>query len=482
MNWSLIAAFSLFFFIVGCAPTRHDPFANLGDAKPRVLGPLRALTVAKVYSENTKTVPLYTSAAKVMTFGTVNTTLIPGIERFLAENFKSVIKAEKLEQAEASGADVIVVIDVYGAAKRYGYGIPDVHWDAKVIFMKPDREEIATVHGESHKRSVVGGIIGMGGLLPTQMASAAVVNHAAEKETLDHLLAEFEATARGKLARFAEARSVQGVPAPALAKIIVSDVDKPNYTIEPDPRKFALVMGVEKYKSLPQAQYAERDAAAVYAHLMALGYPEKNIKYLAALDATRSGLQKNLETWLVRVVKADSEVFFYFSGHGAPDPETGKAYLVPWDGDPQYLNETAYPVQKLYESLAGLKAQNVIVALDSCFSGAGGRSVLPKGVRPLVNKVDIGAPLGEGSHAMVALTASGGNQISGTLDEQGHGAFTYFLLKGLNGAAQGQDGRVTVGSLYQFLKPAVEEAAARDNRNQSPQFLRGAGLADPPLR
>jgi len=466
-----------------CAPTRQETLANLGEVKPQSLGPLKALVVVEIYSENTKTIGRYASAGKAMTFGTANTTLIPGMHRLLEDTFKSVIKANKLEQAQASGADVIAVIDVFGVAKRYGFGIPDFRWEGKLLFLKPTGEEIAAVHGKSHKRSVAGGIIGLGGLLPTSMVTTAVTNHATEKEALDLLVADFEATGRAKLARFAQARSASGAPAVA-RRSFESDVDTPNYKLEADPRKFALVVGVEKYKALPEALYAERDAAAAYAHLLALGYPERNIKYLSGPDATNSGLQKNLETWLARVTKADSSVFFYFSGHGAPDPETGKAYLVPWDGDPQYLKETAYPVQKLYEVLGSLKAGSVVVALDSCFSGTGGRSVLPKGVRPLVSKIDVGTPLNHGQGAMVALTASAGNQISGTLDEQGHGLFTYYLLKGLNGAAPSRGGRVTAGSLYEYLKPAVEEEAARENRNQTPQLMRSAQdkLTDPALR
>lgn len=469
--------------LLACAaPTRQDAFSNLGEGKPKALGPLKALTLAVVDSENTKTVPYYTAAGKAMTFGSVNTTLIPGIRALLEENFKTVKKLDKLEQAEASSADLVAVIDVYGEAKRYGFGIPDFHWDAKVIFLTPQREQLATARGDSRKRSVAGGIIGLGGLLPTQMAATAVVNRAAEKEALERLTAEFDSGVRPQLIKYASAGRAPG-PAAAPARAFSSDVDLPTYKAGSDENKFAVVVGVEKYKGLPAATYAERDAAAVYAHLLALGYPEKNIKYLTALDATKASIQKNVETWLARVVHADSSVFFYFSGHGAPDPVSGKAYLVPWDGDPQYLDETAYPIKRLYETLEGLKAKTILVALDSCFSGTGGRSVLAKGTRPLVSKIDVGSPLGGGG-ATIALTASASNQISGSLDEQGHGLFTYYLLKGLNGAARGADGRITVNGLFSYLKPAIEREAARENRDQTPQLLRdgGAELKDPLLR
>jgi len=63
---------------------------------------------------------------------------------------------------------------------------------------------------------------------------------------------------------------------------------------------------------------------------------------------------------------------------------------LPIDGDPQYLEDTAYPINRLYEKLNSINAKQVIVAIDACFSGAGGRSVLAKGTRPLVMEVDTG--------------------------------------------------------------------------------------------
>jgi uncharacterized caspase-like protein len=121
----------------------------------------------------------------------------------------------------------------------------------------------------------------------------------------------------------------------------------------------------------------------------------------------------------------------------------------------------------LYEKLGALKAKRVIVALDSCFSGAGGRSVLAKGARPLVAKVDLG---NRDSDKVTTLTASGADQISGTIEAEGHGAFTYFLLKGLNGAAADDGGHVTLAALFKYLKPKVQDEAHRHEREQTPQF------------
>lgn len=250
-----------------------------------------------------------------------------------------------------------------------------------------------------------------------------------------------------------------------------SDADQPSYRLPERAEDFAVVVGVESYPNLPPAEFAERDAKAVREHFRALGVPERNLVFLSGRDASRAGLAKNLETWLPMNVKESSTVWFYFSGHGAPDPTSGDAYLIPADGDPQFLKDTAYPLKRLYEKLGALKARRVLVALDACFSGVGERSLLAKGTRPLVARVDLG-----GLPANVAaLSAADGHEVSGTLESQGHGLFTYYWLKGLNGAAAGTDGAITWRGLHEWLTPRVQDEARRQNRLQTPRLL---GAAD----
>ncbi len=269
---------------------------------------------------------------------------------------------------------------------------------------------------------------------------------------------------KAELEQMLKAAVVAGsTPAPsaAAAATYKSDVDAPSYKVAENPDAYALVIGVEKYNTLPDARFAERDAKAMNAHLLAMGYPQRNIVLLTGSQATRTGLAKNLEAWLPNNVTERSTVMFYFSGHGAPDAKTSQAYLVPMDGDPQYLEETAYPIKRLYAKLAALKAKRVVVALDSCFSGAGGRSVLAQGTRPLVAKLELG-PV---QQKVVSLSASSSDEITGALEDQGHGLFTYHLLKALTETA----GRGTIGEVYASLKPRVQDEARRQNRAQTPQ-------------
>ncbi len=265
-------------------------------------------------------------------------------------------------------------------------------------------------------------------------------------------------------------RSQVAAPAPAAASVspaFVSEVDRFGRREKERPDDFALIIGIEKYETLPKADYGERDAQTFRSYVLGLGVPEENVISLSGAKATKTGITKYLEEWLPRNVTADSRVYFYYSGHGAPDAATGAAYLVPYDGDPSFLQSSAYPLPRLYEKLQALKAKEIIVALDSCFSGAGGRSVIAKGARPLMTTVAASAV----GPKVSVLAASDSAEISGSIDEQGHGMFTYFLLKGLKGEADADgDSHVTLGELYGYLHKGVQRAARRQNREQTPQL------------
>jgi hypothetical protein len=259
------------------------------------------------------------------------------------------------------------------------------------------------------------------------------------------------------------------------AKLIESDVDSAAYHFSENPLNYAVVVGVESYANLPAAAFAKRDAEAMRAHLRALGYPGQNIAMLTDSQATGSKLKSYIESWLPRNVKPDSKVFVYFAGHGAPDTESKQAYLLLWDGDAQYISDTGYPVKRLYEKLNELKVKEVVLAMDSSFSGAGGRSVLAKGARPLMGKMDAGGSANFGK--VTVLTAAAGDEITGDAKSEGHGLFTYYLLKSLNE----RSGADTVSAAYARFSPLVQDAARKASRSQTPQLL-GENAAQATLR
>jgi hypothetical protein len=286
-----------------------------------------------------------------------------------------------------------------------------------------------------------------------------------------------EVESDNRIVMYARGGMEQGTAGVAIAKprpsVPASDVDKVPEG-KPAARKnaYAVVVGVEQYRQkLPKADYAAHDAQVVSEYLTkVMGFQEENVVLIVDNHAGRTDLEKYVEKWLPNRVEKGDTVFIYFSGHGAPNPKTGEAYMVPYDGDPSYIDTTGYPLKRLYEQLAALPAKEVVVMLDSCFSGAGGRSVIAKGMRPMGLSVEMPV-LAKGK--TVVLAASSGDQVSSTYDAKGHGLFTYFMLKGLQGEAdQNKDGAVDLQEVFDYIKPQVERVARREyNNEQVPQLL-----------
>lgn len=241
---------------------------------------------------------------------------------------------------------------------------------------------------------------------------------------------------------------------------------------------FALVIGISKYReeAIPAVKYASRDAEIVAKYLENVGgIPRNNIKLLTDASVTKSDLEAYIGDWLARRVNKDSVVFVYYAGHGAPDIESKEAYIVPYEGHPDFPSKL-YSLKKMYESLNKLPAGEVIVMLDSCFSGTGGRSITKSGARPLV--ISIENPV-LASGKINILAASTGSQISSDYDSAKHGLFTYFLLRGMRGEAdKNGNGTIELGELYDYVKTNVSEKASLElNRDQTPVLLPSADTA-----
>lgn len=433
----------------GCAPPPARQNAWTGavqDAAP----PYPDATVAVLYSENTKSALEY---LRKSTYGQYDPDAVFGsVFAAFDKDFKRAVRVQRREEAGAKGADVVMAVDFYAALSTNKFS--PTKMDATVVAMTLDGREIDRLAVRSESRQSWTAVSRPYGAAVEQGARD-IGAQLEEKLRASAKLQDFLNAGQAPSA----ARPVAAGPAPAPS---LPASPSPTFSSSERLDDLAVIVGIESYSDIAsKAPYAERDADAFKAHVRALGVPERNIALLKGSKAGKASLEKHLEQWLPRLAKAGSRVYFYFSGHGAPDVKTGQAYLVPWDGDPDFLETTAYPVARLYKKLGELPAEQVLVAMDSCFSGAGGRSVLASGARPLVGKIETGAAPAK----LTVLAASASNEISGSLDDKGHGAFTYFLLQGLDA------GKTTPKALAGYLTPRVQDEARRLNRDQTPQLL-----------
>lgn len=259
--------------------------------------------------------------------------------------------------------------------------------------------------------------------------------------------------------------------------VVAAQTVKPAQTgLEPRPSStdganaWAVIVGVENYReSLATATGAEKDAEAFAAFARTtLNVPEANIKLLKGERASRSDMTAALMEWLPRnAVKPGGKVYVYFSGHGAPDVESGSAYLLPYDANPTYVKSGGLRVSELQDTLAKLNGQQTYVFLDACFSGSGERSVLAEGTRPLVPVKEVKATGG-----VVVFSASKAAETTGAHAGSGHGLFTYHLLSAINGGADANgDRNVSIAEMRDYLTEHVSSDARRDNREQTPTVV-----------
>lgn len=386
----------------------------------------------------------------------------------LKRSFSSMSRFESVAEALDAGFDTAIVLDV-----KYEKGEGSGQYEGLALnaaFFGRDKRQIAVIETESRKR-----LSWPPRSMIPQVSRDVVAAFAAGLATAPGLAQYAEAPRPGVASAAPASPASSAAPAAAPATVPAvrafrSNVDYPSYRLAENANKFALVIGVEAYSDVVAAPHAVRDAVAVKRHLLAMGYPERNVILLADQKAGKSAFEKYLEAWLPANTDERSSVFVYFSGHGAPSPANGQAYLVPWDGDPKFIDTTGYSVKRLYEKLNALKARKILVAMDACFSGAGGRSVIAAGTRPLVGKLDLGSAA---SGRVGALSASAADETSGTMEETGHGLFTFHLLKSLQVAG----GRATLSELANALSPKVRDAARRENRDQTPQLIGDGSLS-----
>jgi hypothetical protein len=241
----------------------------------------------------------------------------------------------------------------------------------------------------------------------------------------------------------------------------------------PQRTSYAVIIGIEHYRDIPAAPGAAADAQSIEQTLLqGMQIPKENERTLVDAHATHSDIEQALD-WLVAAVPAGGRAYFYFSGHGTPAVKDASAMLVPYEATDTGLATVGIPVSHILQRLSETKGHESLAVLDSCFSGAGGRSVLPKGARPLIRVKDT-TPIAKSAVAL--FSAAGGNEISGPTKDGRQGLFTHNVAMGLGSgeADLDGDGQITLAELQQYVSPRVAREAKEEGRDQHPSLSTGA--------
>ena len=251
---------------------------------------------------------------------------------------------------------------------------------------------------------------------------------------------------------------------------LVSEVDENiPVTNQNNPNTFVVIIANENYQDVLKVPFALNDGIIFREYcIKTLGIPEEQVKYIS--DATGNKIKQQVG-WLKtnsEVHGENTQIIFYYSGHGIPDESNRTAYLLPVDGVGNDVS-TGYKLDDLYATLGNIPSKNVTVFMDACFSGStrndGEMLVEAKSV---AIKARSGMPQGN----MVVFSAAQGDETAHLDYEEKHGMFTYYLLKKL----QDTEGNVTLQELGEYIIDNVRKKSAVNGKLQTPCVTPSASL------
>ena len=229
-------------------------------------------------------------------------------------------------------------------------------------------------------------------------------------------------------------------------------------------KTYALLIGISKYaKPELNLQFADADAIDFGTFLQtprAGPVAGDDIRLLTDKNATTAGIRNAFQEFLrSKAGKADT-VIILVAGHGTVETQGDKgAYIVTYDSDPEDLKDTALGVPEL-QKLFQEQLQNVgrvIIFVDVCNAGAVG---VIKGKNSINQQIE--QQLGDAEGSLTGLLAAGPRESSFESPEYGggHGVFSYYVMKGLNGEADAEgnkDGIVDARELFDYVYHQVEK-------------------------
>jgi hypothetical protein len=232
-------------------------------------------------------------------------------------------------------------------------------------------------------------------------------------------------------------------------------------------KSFAVVIGINHYEKWPGLEFAIADANAVKNTLEKSGF--EDITLIMDKEATQRRILTELFQRLPEKVDRNDRVLFYFAGHGQTEDLPGggkKGYIIPVDAETDSYASNAISMEQIRSLSSRIAAKHIFYVMDCCYSGLGlnrSAGVWP-GISDYLRKVSA-------MRVVQIITAGGqGEQVQ---EKEGHGLFTSYFLKAIEGEADiDKDNVVTGTELGAYLRPTVSNASGQA---QTPLFGRLEG-------
>ncbi|OHD26936.1 MAG: hypothetical protein A2Y38_21025 [Spirochaetes bacterium GWB1_59_5] len=258
-----------------------------------------------------------------------------------------------------------------------------------------------------------------------------------------------------------------------------------------EPERKALVYGISRYDVSvpatfdPNLTWTDEDAISMSKLLSDSGWMVTEGIADSDLDAENLDASRNKMLTDIESLKGfKGTVLFYYSGHGFS--VNGDSMIIPYGT--AYNSSQWIKASELYTLFESAELSNVIIILDSCYSGGfvfEGATV--DAIPPIFGTYD---PVGEVSYTWfadalgdsvqsyvnyeqnskyVVISAAGAGELSWESSSSaygsGHGIFTYFLLQSEadRDADFDGDGLVTTGEAFAYCVAKIDATWNTDN-------------------
>ena len=238
---------------------------------------------------------------------------------------------------------------------------------------------------------------------------------------------------------------------------------------------YVLAIGINDYKNGSlNLNYGRPDAEAFTQAIQNQSsdiFNRINLTTLYDQQATRNEVISALESIIDQAKPQDAFLLFY-AGHGVmsepKDDNQADFYMALHEtiqlyGDEQGLKETGVSASEMTELTRRIAARKQMVVLDACQSGGAVETFAMRGAAEQKAIIQLARSAG-----LVVMASTGTEQYATEFDALGHGVFTYALLNGLSGEADGgsRDGKITIKELEAFINDQVPELT-EEHRGQS---------------
>lgn len=241
------------------------------------------------------------------------------------------------------------------------------------------------------------------------------------------------------------------------------------------PKLYLLTIGINRYRNPKyNLNYAQADADSTSNLLNDRThglFQEIEVTNIRNEEATKNRITTALTDIQSKALEQDV-LLVYYAGHGVMSGATDEQrdfYIVPYDvtqlyGRDEILKEKAISATELKEFAQHINAQKQVFILDACQSAGALNAMASRGAAEEKAIAHLARSTGT-----FWITSTGTEQFASEFEKLGHGLFTFALLEGLTGKADGNgDKKLTVRELSNYIENKVPELS--EKLKGSPQF------------